>query len=149
MSRLIASALSVWLVVLTGLSLAQDPKVGPAAKVAADPNDPRHDELRAFRNAVVKSINDRDIDGLLKHLHPDVVVVWQNAEISRGHKGVRDYYLKTLGGPDAVLESYTIAPHVDELTIFYPGNTGISYGTTISRFKFKNGDTFDLNGPWS
>src|SRR5262249_34040883 len=91
-----------------------------------------------------------DIDGLLKHLHPDVVVVWQNAEISRGHKGVRDYYLKTLGGPDAVLESYTIAPpDVAELTIFYPGNTGISYGTTVSHFKFKNGDTFDLNGPWS
>jgi hypothetical protein len=151
MPRLIVCVLFGCVVLGAGLlSQAQETKPTPAASPAADPADPRHDELRAFRTAVVKTVNERDIDGLLKHLHPNVVVVWQNAEISRGHQGVRDYYLKTLGGPNAVLESYTIdPPDVKELTDFYGPNTGISYGTTTSHFKFKNGNTFDLHGPWS
>jgi ketosteroid isomerase-like protein len=148
MPRLIVCALLGWIAIISHLfAVAQDPKALPIAK--PDPNDPRHEELRGLRAAVVKAVNDRDIDGLLKQLHPNVMVVWQNAEISRGHQGVRDYYLKTLGGPDATLESYTVEPQVEELTIFHGNDTGISYGTTLSRFKFKNGDTFDLNGPWS
>jgi ketosteroid isomerase-like protein len=150
MYRLIVAGFFGWIAVFAGVcAVAQEANAPAGAKAEADANDPRHDELRALRDAVVKAVNDRDIDALLKHLHPNVVVVWQNAEISRKHQGVRDYYLKTLGGPNAVLESYTVDPHVDELTIFYGADTGISYGTATSHFKFKDGETFALHGPWS
>jgi ketosteroid isomerase-like protein len=85
----------------------------------------------------------------LVHLHPDAVVVWQNAEISRGHDGVRKYYDKNLGGPDAVLESYTVEPTVSERTALYGDDMGIAYGTIRCHFKFKDGRQFDLTGPWS
>jgi ketosteroid isomerase-like protein len=111
--------------------------------------DPAHEELRALRAAIEKGVNEQDIDGLLEHVHKDVVVVWQNAEISRGHKGVRDYYQKYLAGPDALLHSYTIEPKVAELTILHGGSTGISYGTMTSHFKFKNGRAMDVEGPFS
>lgn len=135
--------LAWWVVGLGAAALAQQPKA------VEDPSDPRHDELRALRAAVVKAVNEQNIDALLPHLHPNVVIVWQNAEISRKHQGVRDYYQKTLGGPDSILKSFSVEPTVDELTIFYGDNTGISYGKAVSKFKFRDGDTFDLNGPWS
>jgi ketosteroid isomerase-like protein len=145
MARLIAlCGLSVVIVCLAGLAAAAD-------KDAKDtePEDPNHQQLRKLRTAIQDAVNEQRIDDLLEHVHPNVVAVWQNGEITRGHKGIRDYYNKHLGGPDATLKSYTIEPEVAELTILYDGKTGISWGTMTSHFVFKDGKTFDLKGPWS
>src|SRR5690348_9540060 len=67
----------------------------PAAattKEAAGKEDPAHGELRKVRDGLVKAVEARDIDGVLSFLDPNVVVVWQNGETSRGHEGVRAYY---------------------------------------------------------
>ena len=54
------------------------------AGAAAQPaEDPAHAELRALRDALVDAVNKKDVDALLRHLHPDVVVTWLNAEVSR------------------------------------------------------------------
>jgi ketosteroid isomerase-like protein len=148
MSRLSVRLLCVGIAVLASLSFADEPKKGPVQSKDVDPNDPAHKELIDLREAVKKAINSRDIDGLLKYLHPNVVIVWQNGEVSRKHQGVRDYYEKYLGRPESVLAEYTVEPKVAELTILYGGDTGISYGTTESHFKFKSGRTLDVNGPW-
>ncbi len=122
--------------------------VAPPAD-ATEAQEALHQELTAMREAIVKSVNEQDVEGLLKHVHPDVVVVWQNAEISRGHKGVRKYYEEKLGGPNAVLKSYTVEPIVEERTSLHGDDAGVAYGTVLCRFEFKNGRRFELNGPWS
>lgn len=110
---------------------------------------PMHEELIAMREQIVKAVNSKDIEGLLAHVHPNVVVVWQNAEISRGHDGVRKYYDEMLGAPNALLSSYTIEPSVQELTVLHGDDTGIAYGSVLCHFTFKSGVEFDLTGPWS
>lgn len=125
------------------------PEPASADSPAADGDKATHEQLIAIREAIVKSVNEQDVDGLIEHIHPDVVVVWQNAVISRGHEGVRTYYKEALGGPEAVLESFTVEPKVQELTILHGDDTGIAYGTILCHFKFKGGRQFDLNGPWS
>src|SRR4051794_19107745 len=71
-------------------------------------DDPVHQQLRAVKDKMVEAFNKRDVEGLLQYLHPDVVVTWQNGEVSRKHEGVRQYYQKMLLGPSAIVDSVSI-----------------------------------------
>jgi ketosteroid isomerase-like protein len=77
------------------------------------------------------------------------VITWHNAEVSRGRDGVRAYMDRMLNGPNKVVESYKADVNVDELTILYGGDTGISFGSAIEHFKMANGKTMDLPARWS
>src|SRR4051812_38169632 len=101
-------------------AFAQEPKIIP--------EDPAHDELRALRTEVIDAITKGDIDGVLKRVHPNVVVTWQNNEVCRGHKGLREFFERM--GKQA-FKGYKVPPTPDELTILYGGDTGISFGQTV------------------
>ena len=119
------------------------------AAVAQPVEDPAHAELRTLRDALVDAVNKKDVDALLRQLHPDVVVTWQNAEVSRKHAGVRAYLARMLEGPDRIVDEFTTNPAVDELTILHGGDTGISFGSSRDHFKLRGGQSFDLNSRWS
>ncbi len=89
--RLLASVLCVWLAAVP--AFAQD-------------EDPAHAQLRAMRDDLLDAVNKRDIDRVLRHLHPDVVVTWQNAEVSRKPDGVRAYLSRMLEGPNSIVRSF-------------------------------------------
>ena len=59
---------------------------------AAQDQEAVHSELRKLRDEMMAAFKSRDIDSLLKRVHPDVVVTWQNAEVSRGRDSVRKFY---------------------------------------------------------
>ena len=111
--------------------------------------DPAHAELRALRDGLVDAVNKKDVDALLRHLHPDVVVTWQNAEVSRKPEGVRAYLARMLQGPDRMVDDFSTDVAVDELTILHGGDTGISYGSSRDHFKLRSGQSFNLNSRWS
>jgi hypothetical protein len=125
---------------------AQEPVTG-----ATSPQDAEriHNELRTLRDGLVKATNDANIDALLALLHPNVVVTWQNAEVSRGRDGVRAYLTRMMSGPNKVVSHFQTTPTVDELTILYGDSTGVAFGSSHDRFDLTNGMTFDLNGRWS
>ena len=108
-----------------------------------------HDELRALRDGMLEAIKKGDIERQLVYLHPNVVVTWENAEVSRGRDGVRKYLNRMLNGTDKAVHAYTVDLTVDELTILYGGNTGISFGGATEHFKLVSGT--ELNNParWS
>lgn len=108
-----------------------------------------HEELRALRDGLIRATNDSNIDALLGHLHPNVVVTWQNAEVSRGREGVRAYLSRMTSGPNKIVTRFQTNPTVDELTILYGGDTGIAFGTSNDRFELADGMNFDLTGRWS
>src|SRR5206468_13104619 len=107
-----------------------------------------HNELRAVRDGLLDAIAKGDIERQLTFLHPNVVVTWHNAEVSRGHDGVRTYLNRMLTGPNKIVASYSAELNVDELSILY-GNTAISWGSGIEHFKLANGTSFDLPARWS
>lgn len=111
--------------------------------------DPAHNELRALRDGLLDAINKGDIERELTYLHPNVVVTWHDATVSRGRDGVRQYMNRMLTGPDKVVESFGADVDVDELTILYGGDTGISFGSAIEHFKMTSGRTLDLPARWS
>jgi ketosteroid isomerase-like protein len=120
-----------------------------AAAQAARAEDPAHAELRALRDDMVDAVAKRDISRLLSHLHPNVVVTWQNAEVSRGHDGVRAYLDRMLSGDTRIVNTFTTQPTVDELTILYGGDAGIAFGSSADHFELRNGPTFDLASRWT
>jgi len=140
------------LAVVTAPLLAQEtPPAGSAAggkPAAAAAEDPAHEELRKLREGVKNAVNGNNVEELLTFVDPDVVVVWHNAEISRRHQGIKDYYAKVLGGDNPILESFTIDPEVKELTILHGDDTGVAYGTVVCHYVMKDGRKFDINGPW-
>ena len=121
----------------------------PAQSQVASKDEAVHNELRALRDGMLEAIKKGDIDRQLSYLHPNVVVSWQNAEVSRGRDGVRTYLNRVLRGPDKFVESYSTELNVDELTILYGGDTGISFGSAVDHFKLSNGSSLDIPSRWS
>jgi ketosteroid isomerase-like protein len=121
----------------------------PAQSPAQSTDEATHNQLRALRDGLLEAIKKGDIDSQLAYLHPNVVVSWQNAEVSRGRDGVRAYLKRMLQGPNKYVESYSTEVNVDELTILYGGDTGISFGSARDRFKLANGTTLEIPSRWS
>ena len=124
---------------------AQQPE--PASN--QNPQSETHNALRALKKRLVDAMNKNDIDGMLAELHPNVVITWQNAEVSRGHKGVREYLERMTKGSNAIVRGYHADIDVDALTALYGDNTGIAYGSSVEQFDLAAGTSFTLHGRWS
>lgn len=123
-----------------GMLRAQDPK--PV-------EDPAHQELRQLRDGLLAAMNKGDIEGPIAFLHTNCVITWHNAEVSRGHAGVREYFNRVMTGPDRLVDSFHCDLKVDELTILYGGDTGICFGSSDEQFKLKGGKSLNVKGRWS
>lgn len=117
------------------------------AAIAAE--DPAHDELRAVRDGLLAGMNKGDIEAQLAFLHTNVVVTWHNAEVSRGHDGVRKYLDRMLKGPNRIVEKFGAEVKVDELSILYGGDTAIAFGSAREHFTLAGGRNFEFTGRWS
>jgi ketosteroid isomerase-like protein len=138
------SFLSILALFILGSSFLQVHAQNPTVS-----EDPAHNELRALRDGLLAAMNSGDIDTQIKFLHPNVVVTFQNAEIARGREGVKAYYNKMTSGSNKIVESFHVSVNVDELTILYGGDTGISFGSSVESFKLTSGLNFDLKGRWT
>lgn len=116
----------------------------PAAEDAAV-----HDELRALRDGMLDAMNKGDVERELAYLHPNVVVTWHDAEVSRGREGVRAYLDRNLKGPGRVVAAYRAEVNVDELTILYGSDTGIAFGSAREHYQLASGGTLDLPSRWT
>ena len=130
--------------------------VDPAAATPAAPSpdvEAIHGQLRALRRGLTESINANDIEAIISYLHPNVVITWQNGEVSRGHDGVREYYQRMMNGPAKIVERISINPEAEELTILYPDGAGavagVVWGKSTDLFELTSGLDFTLNGRWS
>jgi ketosteroid isomerase-like protein len=125
------------------------PKATTQAEAPPANDEAVHNELRALRDGLVDAMNKGDIERELTYLAPNVVVTWHNAEVSRGREGVRAYLARILSGPNKFISGYSAKVDVDELTILYGGDTGISFGSALEHFTLTNGTTLDLASRWS
>lgn len=139
------------LVVVTclGASFASAQEVKPKEAKPVPKEDPAHQELRALKDHLLEAFNKKDLDSMLKYVHPNAVVTWQNAEVSRGHDGIRNYYKKMLEGPDRRVEKVSTKADVDELTILYGDSNGLSFGTLDQDFTLTDGTVFNLKSRWT
>lgn len=108
-----------------------------------------HDALRMLKGDLVEAVNRRDIEGVVSHLHPNVVITWQNAEVSRGQEGVRAYLKRLTGGPTPFVRNFKTKVSVDELTSLFGDTTGIAFGKSQDEFDLATGRKFIVDGRWT
>jgi uncharacterized protein (TIGR02246 family) len=135
------------LLVVFWISLA--PSALPAEPEKPPPEDPAHNQLRAVREKLVEAFNKRDYDSFLEHLHPNVIVVWQDGSVSRKREGVREYLKKMLEGPNALVQGITYNLETDDLAILHGGSTAIAWGKLGDHYKLRDGRDFSMDSRWS
>jgi len=119
---------------------------------AAGKENPAHNEIRKMRDEILQAIEKKDVDALIKHLHPDVVLTVQEGDkltTIRKHDGVRGYLDRTFTGPNAPVKSYNPKLDVDELTILHGDSTGIAFGSSVDHYVLADGSEFDVPTRWS
>jgi len=117
------------------------------------PLDDSHRELLAVREAVIAAVNKNDIDALLEHVHPNVVLTAPSflpgKEVSRGHAGVRAYYDRMFTGPNRHANKVTCEVKLDEPSIVYGDSTDIAWGSSLDTYDLVGGTKFTVATRWS
>lgn len=109
----------------------------PAGTVASTDTAAIHDELRRVRDEMLEAWQRRDIDGVLAHVDPAIVVTWQNGEVSRGPDGIRHFYKEMFEGEGSILSNLVSTLKVDDLSILHGPDTAIAFGSIHDEFTFK------------
>jgi ketosteroid isomerase-like protein len=159
-ARLRVAALCLTLGLLGTAVVAQVPATAPAPAAAMSPDvEATHTALRALRDSLLDAWTRRDMDALLTHVDPDVVVTWQNGELSRGPEGIRKFYNEVMVGPNRLISDISSTLKVDELSILHGDNAAIAFGSihddfTLSRGIARtavlgSGDKFSLDSRWT
>jgi ketosteroid isomerase-like protein len=96
---------------------------------------------------------------VLAHVDPDIVVTWQNGEVSRGAEGIRRFYNEMFEGEGGILSNLVSTLTVDDLSILHGPDTAIAFGSTHDDFTFKRplasttaigaGNTLSLDSRWT
>ena len=117
----------------------QAPSTRPAAVTTADPTQ----AIAQMREELIDAFNKGDLDRLLSHLDPDVVITWQNGEVCRGPDAVRAYYNKMMTGPEKRVDKVSADPKVDDRHVY--GDWAVSWGRMNDHFVLTDGSNLDMN----
>src|SRR5205807_1594245 len=77
-----------------------------------------HNELREFRESLTDAVLKKDFVKQLEHVTDDVVITWQNGEVVRGKKALKEFIDKSVA-QDEVFQGYKEKPTPADLTILY------------------------------
>ena len=108
-----------------------------------------HNELRALKAEVEAAMNRGDIDGVLKHAHKNVVFTALNAGGGVGHAQIREYDAALMKGPNRKVESVKVSFTPDALSLLYGGDTAISWGSSVGKYKLVGGAEYEIIARWT
>lgn len=131
-----------WVVGLVGM-IAVAERAGFAqtngVPAAVDPTE----AITRLRDGLIDSFNKGDMDRLLTHLDTNVVVTWQNAEVSMGREGVREYYNRMMKGDKPIVREVSAKPEISGRHIY--GDWAVSWGKMNDVFRLTDGSDFALD----
>lgn len=99
--------------------------------------------LNQLRAAMKDAYAKGDIDGMMRYLHPDVVIVFPDGSVLKGPQAFRDYYQRMMTAPNHRVVSYSADPQVESRTVH--NDVGLSYGNMNDRYVLNDGRSFALN----
>lgn len=131
------------------VATAQDTPPVPATAAGAPTDEQLHDELRALRADMERALNERDLDGLMKHLDEQVVFTTMNSDVARGPAAIKAYFQKMLEGPGAVVQTVKSHFEADDLSILHDRATAVAFGHSDDHYTLTDGTAFDVKARWS
>lgn len=111
--------------------------------------DERTDQqLSELRGGLLDAFKKRDIPALLNFVTSDVIVTWQNAEVSRGKENLKAFIERMIVGPQSVVSEVDGSPTVEGRKIYE--NQIISYGHMNDSFTLRaTGQTLPFDSRFS
>lgn len=137
----------LWLCLLAA-TVAGGPRPCPAAE-PADGGDAVRGELLALREAVIRAYEARDIEGVLAHVHPQVVATWQNGFRARGRDAVRKFFDDMMTGESRIVRDVKSRLDVDGAAIRHGDDAAVACGTLIDDFDLASGSRLHLESKWT
>ena len=139
------------LAVIAVLAVPADRALAQAATQPAAATAPAGAAIDPAVAAQVDSLRDQlkaaygrgDVAGMLKFLHPQVVIVFPDGEVLEGRDALAGYYDRMLKGPDHVVQSYTSDPVVTQRYVH--GDSVVSYGRMNDHYVLTDGSRFGLD----
>lgn len=119
----------------------------PALDATAGRTEERQ-QLRVLLGSVEAAISKLQVEDVIKLMQPDVIVTWQNGEVSRGPEQIRAYYNRMMKGSAPIVKKFSTKATLGGNAAFY-GDSAIAYGTTVDNFELMEGLKFTLHGNWS
>jgi ketosteroid isomerase-like protein len=98
--------------------------------------------ITKLREGLIDSFFKGDIDRTLTFLAPDVIITWQNGEVSRGPDEVRAYYNRMMTGPNRIVQEIKAEPKVEGRQVH--GDWAISWGSLNDHFVLTDGRSLSL-----
>lgn len=95
-------------------------------------------ELEDLRAGLVQAFEKRDTDAMLSFTTPDIVVTWQNGEVTKGKEELRQFSDRMLAGPASIVSKVEGAPSIDGRKVY--GDHIISYGHMNDKFTLRGTD---------
>lgn len=126
--------------------------VAAVASAQSSPGEERkadHDALRALLTTSAQALSTRQLDSLAGRVAPGFTVITVDNRKLVGLEAVKKYYSTLFDGPDAILTKLEVNPVADELTSFLGENSGVVYGVSDDVYRFKDGDTRNMQTRWS
>ena len=99
--------------------------------------------IARLRTGLIDSFVKADIDALVTHLDPDVVVTWQNGEVCHGPDQVRAYYQKMMKGDHPIVREVKANPEVTGRHVY--GDWAVSWGELHDHFILADGSDLPFN----
>ena len=120
-----------------------------SASVVAQDRKQDHDELRAILNTATEALNSKNLDALAPLLHEKFSITTIDQKIFTSLADFKAYYASTFSSDKALLKSLTFNPTADELTVFVGENIGLSHGTSMDTYVFRDGETRTMGSRWT
>ena len=115
-----------------------------------------HRQLRALKDGAEAAFNKMGESGSTDHLaplidyvHDSIVLVAMNGETVIGKDGIRDYFMRTVGGPDPTVASVHHTFDVAALSTLYGDDTAVAHGSSWGRYNLTDGLAFEVDTFWT
>ena len=130
----------------TKQGMSQEPSAAAPESETSEQADLQ--QLRQLRETLTEAVIAGDVEKQVEFATPDVVTIWQDNRVARGHDGLRELMSNIKPEGESIFQGYTERPSSDMVTILPGGNTAIAYGKSIPHYKFL-GQEFDLENRWT
>jgi uncharacterized protein (TIGR02246 family) len=119
------------------------------ARPPEDTDESPRKELLALRDEVIKAYEARDIDGVLAHVHPDVIATWQNGFRARGRNEVRQFFNEMMTGESRIVRDVKSTLSVDGSSVMFGDDAAVACGALIDDFDLASGTSLHLESKWT
>jgi len=116
---------------------------------AQDTYQSQRQELRNILQVIEDGINDKDVTVIEPFIHPETIIVFQDAVRTKGKQEFSTYFQRILGSSAPLISDMSVKASIGAPAEFYSENVAVAFGELNSTYNLKTGKSIDLETQWT